>query len=319
MNVSVDAYSRKSLDLINLIRTSGIGGELTKAANYADLDSKGIEFSIGGKPLAGRNFSWQTNFTFGYNTNKITKAENYPLIFDLVVPEGGAKQGYPVRGLFSIPFAGLNQLGIPQFGNEKGDTGTAVYLQSDVTDFLKYEGPVDPTLVGGFTNTFMYKNFSLGFHISYQAGNKIRLNRAFRGSNSESYSDLDALPNAFKNRWSLPGDEEITNVPSIPDSYTLLRIGQDNAYPYNNYNYSTTRVVDGSFVRLKSVTMQYALPTRILQRTPVKNASVSLVGNNLWLIYSDADLHGQDPEFFNAGGVALPINQQFTFSLKLGF
>jgi hypothetical protein len=78
-------------------------------------------------------------------------------------------------------------------------------------------------------------------------------------------------------------------------------------------------VVDGSFVRLKSVTMQYALPVRILQRTPVKNASVSLVGNNLWLIYSDADLHGQDPEFFNAGGVALPINQQFTFSLKLGF
>jgi hypothetical protein len=44
-----------------------------------------------------------------------------------------------------------------------------------------------------------------------------------------------------------------------------------------------------------------------------------VVGNNLWLIYSDPDLHGQDPEFFNAGGVALPINKQFTLSLKVGF
>jgi hypothetical protein len=117
----------------------------------------------------------------------------------------------------------------------------------------------------------------------------------------------------------LPGDENVTNVPSIADSYTLLRINQENAYPYNNYNYSTARVVDGSFVRLKSVTAQYSLPARVLTGTPIKTASLSIVGTNLWLIYSDADLHGQDPEFFNAGGVALPINKQFTASLKLGF
>lgn len=314
LNISVDAYSRKSLDLINLIRTSAIGGELTKAANYADLKSQGIEFSIGGKPYTSRNFTWQTNLTFGYNTNEITKAENFPLVFDLVIPEGGAKKGYPVRGLFSIPFAGLNELGVPVFGSEKGDTGTAVYLQSDETDFLKYEGSVDPTIVGGFTNTVSYKNFSFGFHISYQAGNKIRLNPAYRNG----YSDLDALPNEFKNRWVLPGDEKITYIPSIADSYAAFDLNNANSYPYNNYNYSTARVVDGSFVRLKSVTLQYMFPTRILQGTPFKTVSTSLVGNNLWLIYSDPNLHGQDPEFFNAGGVALPINKQFTFSLKVG-
>ena len=315
LNISADAYKRNSLDLINFIRTSGIGGELTKAANYADLESQGVEFSIGGRPYSKRDFTWQTNFTFGYNTNKITKAENYPLVFDLVVPEGGAKQGYPVRGLFSIPFAGLNQLGIPMYGNEKGDTSSGVYLQSDKTDFLRYEGPVDPTLVGGFTNTLIYKNVSFGFHISYQAGNKIRLNPVFRSR----YSDLDALPNAFKNRWVLPGDENVTYIPSIPDSYADLDLNRENAYPYNNYNYSNARVVDGSFVRLKSVNLQYTLPNKIFQGTPFKTISANLVGTNLWLIYSDPALQGQDPEFFNAGGVALPINKQFTFSLKLGF
>jgi len=315
LNIAVDAYKRNSLDLINSIRTSAIGGEVTKAANYADLKSQGIEFSVGGKPYITKNFSWQTNLTFGYNTNEITRAENFPLIFDLVIPEGGAKKGYPVRGLFSIPFAGLNEMGVPTFSSDKGDTSTAVFLQSDQTDFLKYEGPLDPTIVGGFTNTFTYKNISLNFHISYQAGNKIRLNPVFR----DGYSDLDALPNDFKNRWVLPGDEKITTIPSITDAYLALDLNNANAYPYNNYNYSTSRVVDGSFVRLKTVQLQYLLPVKVIQGTPFKTVSVNLVGNNLWLIYSDPNLHGQDPEFFNAGGVALPINKQFTFSLKLGF
>ncbi|MBA4139724.1 MAG: SusC/RagA family TonB-linked outer membrane protein [Segetibacter sp.] len=315
INISVDAYKRKSLDLINLIRTSGIGGEVTKAANYADMNSEGIEFSIGGSAVKTRNFTWQTNLTFGYNTTKITKASNYPIVYDLVIPEGGALLGYPVRSLFSIPFVTLNELGVPTYKSEKGDTSMGVYLQSDKIEFLKYEGPIDPTIVGGFTNTFTYKNFSLGFHISYQAGNKIRLYSAYR----DAYSDLDAMPNEFKNRWTLPGDEKLTNVPSIADRYTNYNINSASAYPYNNYNYSTERVVDGSFVRLKSVTLRYSLPGRILQNTLFKTASVNIVGNNLWLIYADKNLHGQDPEFFNAGGVALPINKQVTLSLKVGF
>ncbi|MEO6730525.1 MAG: SusC/RagA family TonB-linked outer membrane protein [Ferruginibacter sp.] len=312
---SIDAYQRKSLDLINLFRTSGIGGEINKAANYADMKSHGIEFSIGGTPIKNRAFSWQTNFTFGYNSTKITRAENYPLVYDLVVPEGGALQGYPVRGLFSIPFVGLNELGIPTFASDKGDSSIGVYLQSDKIAFLKYEGPVDPTIVGGFTNTFNYKGFSLGMHISYQAGNKIRLYPAYRSV----YTDLDASPNEFKNRWSLPGEEKMTTIPSIADQYTNYGVNNSSAYPYNNYNYSTERVVDGSFVRLKSVSLRYSLPASLLQRSVFKTVSFNLVGNNLWLIYSDKNLHGQDPEFFNAGGVALPINKQFTLSLKVGF
>lgn len=190
------------------------------------------------------------------------------MVFDLVIPEGGASLGYPVRGLFSIPFIRLNEIGIPQFGSDKGDTSSGVFLQSDKTSFLKYEGPVDPTIVGGFTNTFSYKNLSLGFHISYQAGNKIRLQPFYNGS----YTDLDAMPNEFKNRWTLPGDEKLTNIPSIADRYTSFSTNNDNAYPYNNYNYSTARVVDGSFVRLKSVTLQYSLLPRMLQGTPSRQS-----------------------------------------------
>ncbi|MBL7698841.1 MAG: SusC/RagA family TonB-linked outer membrane protein [Chitinophagaceae bacterium] len=313
--LSVDGYYRKSLDLISLIRTSGIGGQGLKAANYADLESKGIEFGIGGVPFAQKDMRWETNLIFSYNTNKITRAENFPIVFDLIIPEGGAKVGYPVRGLFSIPFAGLNQVGIPTFADDKGGVSTNVYLQSDETDFLRYEGPVDPTITGGFTNTFSYKNLSLSVHLSYQAGNKIRLQPSFRSE----YSDLDALPNVFKNRWVLPGDEEVTNIPAIADRYYAFALNSSQSYPYNYYNYSDARVVDGSFVRLKTVTLNYSLPSNVFGKLPVKTMTVSVVGNNLALLYADPDLHGQDPEFFNAGGIAQPLSKQVTLSLRVGF
>ena len=315
LTFSVDAYNRRSLDLINLIRTPGIGGEAVKASNYADLKSQGIELSVGGTPYSTSDWRWETNFTFSYNENEITRAENFPLVFDLVIPEGGAKVGYPVRALFSIPFAGLNQVGIPTFSDDKGGVSSNVYLQSDETDFLKYEGPVDPTIVGGFTNTFSYRNFSLQVHLSYQAGNKIRLKPSYK----TEYSDLDALPNDFKNRWTLPGDEAITIIPSIADKYYAFDLNASQSYPYNYYNYSDAMVVDGSFVRLKAVTLQYAMPSKMISGTPFKSVSANLVGTNLLMIYSDPLLHGQDPEFFNAGGIAQPINKQITLSLRVGF
>jgi hypothetical protein len=66
------------------------------------------------------------------------------------------------------------------------------------------------------------------------------------------------------------------------------------------------------------VTVNYQLPQSIADHIGFRNAGISVTGNNLWLIYSDNRLHGQDPEFFNTGGVALPINKQITLSLKLG-
>ena len=228
------------------------------------------------------------------------------MIFDLIRSEGGAKEGYPVRGLFSLQFKGLDPWnGIALFGDEKGASSHAVNLQSDSTQYLKYEGSVDPTITGGFSNTFNYKNFTASFLITAQAGNKIRLTPAYRSS----YSDLDATP----------GDEELTTIPSIADLYANFDLGGAGAYPYNNYNYSSARVVDGSFVRLKTASVSYRLSDRLLNNIGLNSVSLSLIGNNLWLIYADKKLNGQDPEFFNSGGVALPINKQFVLSLKVGF
>ncbi|HEV7333988.1 MAG TPA: SusC/RagA family TonB-linked outer membrane protein [Flavisolibacter sp.] len=324
INFSADVYRRRSFDLISLIRTSGIGGSdydpntgefrPYKAANYADLESKGVEFLIGGNIIRKHNWGWRTNLTFGYNTNVITNARNRPLIFDLVKPEGGNRQGYPVNGLFSIDYQGLVRgNGSPLFVNEKDSVTGQVYLQDENVERLVYEGPVDPKFTGGFSNTFNYKNFSLNIFITYQAGNKIRLYPAFRNS----YTDFDAMPTEFYDRWMQPGEDLVPGVqPAILDAYTAYLLS--GTYAYNNYNFSTARVASGDFIRLKTVSLTYQLSKETLSRIGFNSLSLTAAAINPWLIYADPKLRGQDPEFFNAGGVAMPIQRQFTFSLKLG-
>ncbi len=313
LTLTVDAYDRRSYDLIGAIRTSGIGGEPVKVANYADMKSRGIEATIGATIFKKEDWGWNTQLNFGHNTSKITNLQNQPLIFDLVNSDGGAQLGYPQRGLFSIDFQGLSHAnGVPQFIKEDGTVGTNVYLQSDVTKYLKYEGPIDPTLTGGFYNSFRYKDFTFSALVTFSAGNKVRLNPVFKSS----YNDLDAMSSVFLNRWEMPGDELITNVPSILDK---RQVAQLDGYPYNNYNYSSARVADGGFVRLKQVSLSYNVKPALISKFGFRTASLSLIANNVVLIYSDKALNGQDPEFFGTGGVALPIPRQFTLSLKVGF
>ena len=311
LSIIVDAYRRNGFDLIGRIKTSGVGGELFKNANYADMRSQGVDIGLAGTVINYKNFQWKSSFNFGYNKTEITNLKSLPLIYDLTKQEGGSQQGYAVRGLFSNDFRGLNSEGIPTFTTETGEKGTIIDNQSQEVLYLKYEGSVDPTMFGGFSNTFKYKNWDFNVFVSFQGGNKIRLDPKF----SESYTDLASSPREFTNRWLLPGDESITNIPSIIDRRTnsLLTGGE---FPYTSYNYSTVRVVNGDFVRLKNIALGYALPALWATKIGFKGLSAKVSATNLLLLYSDKRLLGQDPEFFGSGGVALPIPQQVSFSLK---
>jgi TonB-linked SusC/RagA family outer membrane protein len=314
VTIAVDYYDRRQFDLISIIKTSGIGGEPYKAINYADMKSHGVDLTVGATIFDQGAWSWNTNFVFSSNKTEITHLKNEPRIFNLVFPDGGALEGYPVRGLFSVDFQGLKaENGMPEFINHGGQLSADVFLQSPNIQHLKYEGPVDPTVTGGFSNTFKYRNFILNAFFTYQGGNKIRLNPVFK----TQYTDLDAMPREFLDRWMLPGDENYTSIPAIMDRTTISQLGA--YYPYNTYNYSTARTADGGFVRLRSVSLTYNIPGKIYEAAHFKNASLTLTGTNLLLLYSDKKLYGQDPEFYSSGGVALPVPRQLTATIKLNF
>ena len=314
ISLTTEYWKRDSYDLISSVNTSGIGGDDSKMANYADMKGHGVDVTLGLTFIRSQDWTWRMNAIFGYATNEITRSEATSTIFNMVRPEGGNIEGYPVSSLFSVVYTGLNNEGMPQFINESGEVAGSANMQSYVSQYLKYEGPVDPPITGGLNNTLRWKDLSLNVFFSYQFGNKIRLYPAFKAK----YSDMDALPKEFYDRWLLPGDENTTNIPSILDAFRYSTVG--NAYPYNVYNYSDVRVADGSFIRLKSVSLSYNLPKTITSKLAgIKAVSFTLTGNNLWLLYSDEKLKGQDPEFQISGGVAQPVQKQVTLSLNVSF
>lgn len=314
INLEIDWYKRNNFDLIGTINTPGIGGEITKYANVASMKSHGIEFTLSTRNIDSKDFKWNTDFIFSNAKNEITKLETTKRIIDMITGTGFGLEGYPVRSLFSIDFEGLNENGLPTFINENGkETVSKLNFQSRVKDYLIYEGPTDPTITGSLGNTFAYSNWKLNVFMTYSFGNVIRLDPVF----SNEYSDLDAMPKEFKNRWTLPGDEKYTDIPVIADR-RQNRLDNYLEYAYNAYNRSTARVAKGDFIRLKEVSLMYDFPKTWLSAIRLNNLSLKLQATNLFLLYADKKLNGQDPEFFNTGGVAAPVPRQFTLTLRIG-
>lgn len=318
INVEFDWYRRNNFDLIGITNTQGIGGEIQKYGNIASMRSHGVELSLTTKNILTKDFSWTTNFIYSYNKNKVTDLKTSKRVIDLVSGNGFAQEGYPVRSLFSIPFMGLNEEGLPTFLDQDGNISTTgIYFQTSDPEklgFLKYSGSVDPTDVGSFGNIFRYKDFTLNVYITYSFGNVIRLDPVFK----EEYSDLTATPKEFNNRWRVPGDEKRTNIPVIA-SRRQNKNDSNLEYAYNAYNYSDARIAKGDFIRMKEISLAYQFPTKIISALRLSNAMVKLQATNLFLIYADKKLNGQDPEFFNTGGVAAPTPKQFTLTVNLGF
>ena len=315
INLTVDWYKRDNFDLIGLVMTQGIGGQIQKYGNVATMKSRGIEFSLSTKNIKTKDFSWTTDFIYSHMKNEVTKFNTSTRAFNLVSGIGFSREGYPVNSLFSYDFRGLNEDGVPTFINEAGVlTSTDINFQeTERFDNLVYSGPSEPTDVGSFGNIFQYKGLRLNVFITYSFGNVVRLDPVF----SSIYNDLDAMPREFRNRWMTPGDERYTDVPAIVSS-RQVRNDSKLSYAYNAYNYSTARIAKGDFIRMKEISLTYDFPKRWIKKLRFSNMSLKLQATNLFLSYADKKLNGQDPEFFNTGGVAVPVPKQFTLTLKIG-
>ena len=315
INIEADWYKRNNYDLIGPVTTQGIGGQVTKFGNVASMSSSGVEFTLSTVNISTKDFKWTTDFIYSHAENKVTSLENQQRVIDLVAGTGFALEGYPVRSIFSIPFKGLNDTGIPTFLDQDGNvTSTGIYFQErDKIDFLEYSGTADPTDFGSFGNTFQWKGLKLNVFLTYSFGNVVRLDPVF----ARSYSDLDAMPKEFNNRWVVPGDEKVTDIPVI--SSRMQNYNDSNlSYAYNAYNYSSARIAKGDFIRLKEVSLSYDFPKKWVSAMKMNSLSLKVQGTNLALLYADKKLNGQDPEFFNTGGVATPLPKQFTVTLRIG-
>lgn len=326
ISTTLDVYQRNTFDLIDLVRTSGVGGQYYKYANFGDMRTRGMELGVHTKNIVTDSFSWSTSLTLSAMDQEITRLLNAPNAFDMVAGRGrGNIVGYPRGSLFSFNFQGLNNNGLPTFNfgrypasqGELTNIAGADFLDAQYAkSYLLYHGPIEPRVIGGFSNTLKYKGWELSFFLTMQAGNKIRLNPTF----DPEFGDLNVFSKSYYNRWLNPGDEFKTDVPVLPSQELIAKVGKENIErAYNTYNYSQQMVADGSFIRMKNISLAYDIPENFLKKVRLRSMNLRLNVTNPFLIYADKKLKGQDPEYYKSGGVSLPTPKQYTVTLNIGF
>ncbi|MDQ2178472.1 SusC/RagA family TonB-linked outer membrane protein [Marinifilum sp. D714] len=334
-------YYKRGEDLLGNKQVSQIIGFSNMTVNWASMENRGLEGSLYVKLIDKKDFDWSINVNAGWNKNKVLDVYSNPDYANITNASRGsygnsAVIGKPISGLYSFRFAGLNEEGNPTFYtgkfDDEGNELTALKSIVD-TDALKYEGPMAPTIQGGFNTTVSYKNLSLSCLLIGSFGNVVRM-RELQGSSLNGFTFPNPernLPREWVNRWRKPGDENFTNIPKFQHLRTNEHL---NGHPSNTYMYNNSdlRTVKGDFVRLQSLSLSYNLFTDRLREMGIQNIQFSLIGNNLH-VWKNSKLKGQDPEAnmglsnygrpergkITFGNTYLPVPRTYSFSVNVSF
>ena len=323
INISAEWFNRHSYDLIGDLVTQGVGGTIVKKGNMAEMRIKGLELGLETTNIKTADFSWRTSFIYSRAKNEITKLLTSPNIADMVgynssdatAAGGFAKEGYPLKSIFSVPFNGLTNNGLPTFLDQNGNvTMSDIRFNSQNVDFLKYSGTLIPTDRGSFSNTINYKGISFGVVFTYSWGNVVRLRRL-----NNVYNDYANAPRELNNRWLVPGDENKTNIPRLYTTYMYQKIysWEDIKQTYLTYDYSDVRIAKGDNIRLKEISIGYTFDKNFLRETRIRQLSMKLQATNVALLYADKKLNGDDPDYL-ANGYTPISPKRIIFTLRVG-
>ena len=288
MNITVDYYTKTTNGLILDIPLPGTTGFGSRPGNAGSLQNKGIEFTLNTNNIVGK-FRWNTSFNISSNKVKILQLVNGQDI----------KQGS--FGNSNIAREG-EELSFYLYETEKNvDPLTGKLIVVDVNkdgvindNDQRIMGSPLPKYIGGITNTFQYMGFDLSVFFQWSQGNKIfNQTREFvEGWGSNFYN----ATTAGLRRWKQPGD--VTDIPYV---------GNDNnatGRPYSRF------LEDGSYIRLKNVTLGYNFTAKQLKKTGISNIRTYISAQNLLTF---TNYTGYDPEVNHFTG-----NSQFN-NIVLGF
>ncbi len=321
INLSVDYYYRKGVDLIGMQMLPLETGFTSTNINWASMTNKGIEIALSTRNIHTKSFMWTTTFNFAYNQNKVLKEA---IREDATYP---SREGYPAGAIFAFPYAGIDENGQMTFYNKETgkvesmkeffkiqEFGFGAYDLSNEELRNKYEyiGTADSPYTGGFNNTFTYKAWELGINCIFNAGGYVRVQPSY------SLTSFDRGQNTNRdilNRWT-PENPNGT-MPALVDSNTDM-----DAYFFldgavNPYAYSSLWVKKQNYMRIQSIRLGYELPFDLIKKLGISQATVALEGRNLFVFGSNYDNY-LDPETMG-NPYAQPIPKSFTFSLNLNF
>jgi TonB-linked SusC/RagA family outer membrane protein len=305
---TVEYYTRTTTNLLFKVPISATNGITSYLDNVGEMKNSGIEFALSAAIFDNPDgFSWKSDFNITTNSNEIIKLQNNePIIEDNYIREVG-NDFYT----FYMPgYAGVDS----QNGNALWYTdGTKIATTSDYSKADPYkQGSALPKFYSGFTNTFSYKNVSLSFMLFMNDGNKVydTWGRFVASDGSAKLNDRGNLTRKiYENRWQQPGD--ITDVPKVVWGNTQSGLANQH---------STRFLYDGTYIRLRDITLAYQLPSALTDKLKISNARFYVKGTNVLTWVKDKGLE-MDPEvgINGSANLRIPISKQFLMGVDFSF
>ena len=253
-----DYYRDRSSDQIIYLSLPSQAGIADYSANFpAVVQNKGFEFELNATDVQTKNFKWVTSFNLTFQRNVILSINDPSKLFS----SSSYIVGQPVNVARLYHFTGINSTtGVPTYQDMNGDN--AITYAGDT-----YAAPQGNPYYGGMTNSFTYKSLTLDFSFLFN-------HRMGYINNSASYPYGLSLTNqnvTALQRWTAAG-----NVSQYPGATTVSSIY------YSDYNSSDANWGDASFIKLKTVDLNYSLPKSWMQKIGFDHATVFARGENLY-------------------------------------
>ena len=140
--------------------------------NFASLYNRGVEIVLNSENIKTNEFSWTSNFIFGYNKNKVLEVETSDESAYSYYSKLNTRKNYAMNSMFSVRYAGLDENGIPTAYNKNGEIVKSADLLTK--EDLVYSGTYEPRFNASFTNRLSYKGFDLSFMFIYAGGHVMR-------------------------------------------------------------------------------------------------------------------------------------------------
>lgn len=318
-----DAYLKNTTDLLFAVPIPETTGFTHITQNIGDVRNKGLELALTTHNFTGK-FKWNSSFNISFNRNKIVSLPEEVLTNGFI--QNGTyhilKVGEPIGTFYGWKFLGVysrdeDNVDHVKMGSSNGKEfkgGDPIWADLNGDHIIddsdrQIIGDAQPKFTGGFNNDLSYKNFTLNVFFQFTYGNDIYSNLDMMRNWVFAYNNVstDAL-----NRWRKQGD--VTDYPRPIRNDPL----------HNEYQRVSSRwIKDGSFLRLKNVSLAYNVPSSILDKIKVSGLRFYVTGQNL-LTWTHYDAY--DPEVSSYSGLRLgvddgsyPQSRTYIFGLNVQF
>ena len=319
LNFQFDVYDRKTTDMLLDKQVPQTSGFSSNFMNIGSLKNNGIELQMDADIIRSRDLNWNVGFNFSYNKSKILDLGDTK---EMTASDSRIKHkvGERFYTFYLKDYYGVN----PSTGAalwrhhdityvKDADGNDTDEIESDVvtltSDYNKasyiYAGSPEPKFTGGFNTSLSWKGLNLSAFFEYKYGNKVLIveNRYINsdGSQMSMNQTIRAL-----NYWKEPGDTGVFPQPKAGNSS-------------NSYTFASTRwLQDGSFLRVKDVTLSYNLPENWVKAINMKAVKVYVSGLNLYTFH-DVDFWDPERGLMGMGSGVYPMTKSLVGGVEVSF